>query len=325
MRGSLSLIAAGAALVLVAGCGTSVDLAKSTSARSTVPATSGLKAPVPPGPVDPEELRRINPCALMDDAALKPLGQPAQSRLRDYSQCSNYMKDKNGEELNLTLSIGDLTIGQPDAGAEIAGLPYVESELDDKTACFLTAITDTNPNRGITVQAGRRDKGDLCTPGRALLESALARIRKDAPKLELAKNTLVDLEPCTLVSDTVVATLVGEKSRKRPSGAHACSWNGDGVSFMLTFRIGARPDTVAEAAGTTPVNLGDGVTAQQKPDDDGSRCRIDWSHATFPADEERAEVIALDYSRYSGKVAGEDPCAKLQTVAKALIPRLPKR
>ncbi|RLK61439.1 DUF3558 family protein [Actinokineospora cianjurensis] len=329
MRGSLSLIAAGAALALVAGCGASVDLSKSTSPRRTVPAGSGLgpttSAPGPTGTVDPEVLRRVDPCGLLDEDALKPLGQPAESRLRDFSQCSNYMKDKDGRELNFTLSVGDLTIGQPDAGSEIDGLPYVQSELDDKSACFATAITETNPNRGITVQVGRRDKGNLCVPGKAVLQSALAKIRTSPPRLELAKNTLVELEPCTLISETVIATAVGANSRKRPSGAHACSWNGDGVSFMLTFRIGVRPDTIADSAGTTPINLGDGVTAQQKPDKDGARCRVEWAHAAFPGDDERAEVVALDYSRYSDKVAGEDPCAKVQTVAKSLIPRLPKR
>ncbi|GAA3011886.1 DUF3558 domain-containing protein [Actinokineospora diospyrosa] len=327
MRGLLRLVAAGTVLVLAAGCG--ADLSKSSTARSTVPATSGLgtsaPTPKPTDAFDPEKLLGLNPCGLMDDAALKPLGQPAESRLRDYSQCSNYMKDKDGKELNLNLSIGEPTIGQPEAGAEIDGLPFVKSELDDKTACFLTAVTETNPNRGITVQAGRRDKGDLCTPGEALLRSVLAKIREDPPRLDLADNTLVELEPCTLVSDAVITAAVGPDSRKRPSGAHVCSWSGGGRSLMLTFRIGPRPDDIADAAKSSPVNLGDGVTAQQRGEADGKRCRVEWAHAAFPGDKERAEVVALDLSRYGDATAGEDLCAKVQAVTKALIPRLPKR
>ncbi|MBM7776477.1 hypothetical protein JOD54_006681 [Actinokineospora baliensis] len=328
MRGLLRLVAAGTVLVLAAGCG--ADLSKSSTARSTVPATSGLatststSSPSPVDAFDPDNLRGINPCGLMDNAALKPLGEPAESRLRDFSQCSNYMKDKDGEELNLTLSIGEPTIGQPEPDAEIEGLPFVKSELDDKTACFLTAITETNPNRGITVQAGRRDKGDLCTPGRALLESALAKIRDDAPRLDLADNTLVAVDPCGQLADSVITAAVGPDTRKRPSGAHVCSWNGGGMSLMLTFRIGPRPEAIADAAKSVPINLG-GVTGQQRAEADGGRCRLEWAHADYPGDKERAEVVAIDLSRYSGSGAGEDLCAKAQAVAKALIPKLPKR
>ncbi|GLZ39157.1 hypothetical protein Acsp05_27810 [Actinokineospora sp. NBRC 105648] len=321
---------------LLAGCGADVDLSKSTSRRTTVPAEAGLTGggggpstsgkPAPTGDAfKSENLRKVNPCGLMDEDTLKAFGDPANSRLRDYSMCSNYMKDKDGKELNYTLTLGDLTVGSKSPTKTIGGLPATESELEDKTACFVTAITESDPERGITVQTGRSEAGDLCTPGRGLLEAVVNRVRDDAPLLELNKGTLVDLEPCTLLSDTVVASAVGDSARKRPSGLHVCNWNGDGVSFTLTFKIGPKPDDLAEAAKTTPVNLGDGVTAQQKSEStSGTRCRLEWAHVAFPEDKEQAEVVSLDFSRYTAQ-AGEDACGKTATVAKALIPRLPKK
>ncbi len=321
-------MAACLAAALLAGCG--VDQAKWTSPRSTVPAGSGLGgttsgAPAPVGEVFAwENLRRVDPCGLMDDAALTPLGKPAESRLRDYSQCSNYMKDTQGKELNLTLSIGESTPVKPEGGKTVGGLPLAQSELDDHTACFVTAVTDDVANRGITVQSGASDPGDLCTPARKLLESAVDRVKRDAPKLDLAKNTLVDEDPCTLFSSTVLSTVVGDAPRQRASGLHTCVWNGDGVAFTLGFRLGTKPDDLADVAKTTPVNLGNGVTAQQKLENtSGVRCRVEWSHVSLPGDGERGEVVSLDFSRYDSK-SGEDACDKTQVVAKALIPRLPK-
>ncbi|PPK64230.1 hypothetical protein CLV40_12194 [Actinokineospora auranticolor] len=271
-----------------------------------------------------DALREVDPCGLMAEKTLKGLGEPAENRLRDYAQCSNYMKDTRGKDLNFTLTIGETATVKPD-GKTVGGLPLAQTELDDHTACFLTAITDTNANQGITVQTGTRDASDSCTPGRALLEAAVNRIREGAPELKVDNRTLRALEPCTLFSNAVLETVVGTGPRTRPNGLHGCGWNGDDVSFSLRFRIAMKPDDLAETSKTTPVNLGDGVTAQQLNEvKTGARCRLEWAHAAFPGDNERAEVVSLEFSRYSAK-AGEDVCAKTQTVAKSLIPRLPKR
>ncbi|SDC49875.1 Protein of unknown function [Actinokineospora iranica] len=320
----------------LAGCGSGVDLAKTTYQRTTVPATADLggTGDGPSGPSktsggDPfkaENLRKVNPCGLMDTETLTAFGEPANSRLRDYVLCSNYMKDTDGKELNFTLTLGELASGsQAKTTKTIGGLEASESELNDKTACFVTAITERDPARGITVQTGGDGPGDLCTPGRKLLETVVNRIRDDAPLLELAKGTLVDLEPCTLVPESALTPVIDDGAKPRPSGLHTCDWNAAGNSFSITFKIGTKPDDLAEAAETTPVNLGGGVTAQQKHEtNSGVRCRLEWAHVPYPADSEIAEVVSIDYSRYEPQ-PDEDACAKTQAVAKALIPRLPSR
>ncbi|MGQ0841257.1 DUF3558 family protein [Actinokineospora sp.] len=320
-------------VAVLAGCGADVDLARTTYQRTTVPAGADLGGssgrPPAPGGEDAfksPKLRLVNPCGLLDDDTLAAFGEPANSRLRDYVLCSNYMKDTKGKELNFTLTLGDVATGRDAEGdLTIGGLPAGESELDDKTACFVTAITETDPTRGITVQVGGGEPGNLCDPGRKLLEAVVNRIRSDPPALDLAKGSLVDLEPCTILDDSVVAAAIGDSASKRPTGLHVCNWNASGVALSLSFRIGPKPDDLAATSKTEPVDLGSGVLAQQKYEStSGVRCRVEWAHVAFPEDAEKAEVISLDFSRYTPQ-QGEDPCGKLQAVAKALIPKLPAK
>ncbi|CRK59004.1 hypothetical protein [Alloactinosynnema sp. L-07] len=321
-------------VTVLAGCG--ADLTKQTFPRSTVPATADLGG----GPADPttatsgggvtgdeafatKNLRRLDPCGLLNEDALAEFGTPANSRLRDYDKCSNYMKDKNGKELNFSLTVGESLSGtSADGTFKIGGLPATESELEDKTACFINVITENSPKRAITLQMG--GPGGLCEPGRKMMESIVKQVRAGAEPLKLAKGTLVDLDPCEVLDDSVVTSTIGESAEKQLTTLHTCDWNLSGASFDVTFDISSNPDDLADAAETTPVDLGNGVKAQKKAEkSSGDRCRLEWAHAPFPPDREVAEVVSVEFSRYSTQ-AGEDTCAKVEAVAKALIPKLPK-
>lgn len=331
MRGSTRLwpVAVAACLVL-AGCG-GADLAKQHFPRSTVPATQGLgggptpsSAPPEPGQgFTSEALRRVDPCGLMDEETLDSLGEPAENRHRDYSVCSNYMKDTEGRDLNFTLTLGNaLNERGGDGATTIGGLAVVESELDDKTACFVSVVTEADPVRGITVQVGGDEPGGLCEPGRAVLEAAVARLRDDPPRLRLAGPTLAEVQPCAALDPAAVAEQFGESADKRPSGLHMCNWNARGVSLALAFRLGISPDETSPNAPA--VDLGGGAVARQEAPADGGRCRLEWAHVAVPGDSGRAEVVTVDFDRYTPK-AGEDVCAKAQALAKAIVQKLPAR
>ncbi|WP_424188918.1 DUF3558 family protein [Actinokineospora sp. G85] len=321
-------------VTVVSGCG-GPDLAKTTGQRTTVPAAEGLSDPgastSDPGPdgdggqFSDAALRRINPCELMTAEILAEFGTPARSRLRDFGLCSNYMKDPSGKELHFTLTIGETaTSRNPEGDLKIGGLPVAQSELDDKTACFVTAITATDPNRGVSVQTGSDTAGGLCEPGRRLVELAVQKIAEDKPQHQVRKGTLIDIEPCTFLDDDVVAAAIGTGASKKPTSLHGCAFNTSGVSLRLEFSVATDPDKLATAAKTTPVDLG-GVTAQQRAETTSSaRCSLDWAHLPFEGAEGDAEVVSVDYTRYKAE-SGEDPCAKALDVAKAVVGLLPAK
>src|SRR5690349_20446300 len=112
VRAPLVVLTAVAAVVL-AGCGEPVDTAKQTFPRSTVPAgqmdtgTTTGKPQTNDEAFTADQLRKLAPCELLSQDILASLGTPAENRTRDFSECSNYMEDKDGKELNITLYLGE--------------------------------------------------------------------------------------------------------------------------------------------------------------------------------------------------------------------------
>lgn len=306
-----------AVFVLLAACG-GPDTARRVSARSTVPATEGLDVARPHVPQDPAfaaaALRTVDPCALLDEDALTPLGTPAVSRLRDYGTCTNHMTDADGRDLGITLTVGDPLVLTKQPDESVAGLPAAVSELDDETACFAAAVTETEPPRGIVVQADGGARGELCEQARRLLENVVNRVRELAPRHELARSNLAEYDPCLLIDP---ADALGEDVPGRPAGLHACRWTAGETTLEVAFRLAPRPEKQVE--GTDAVEIGD-IEARLR--EERARCRIQWSHVDYPPDAAKAEVVEVVLSTAD---PGLDACAVTRSAAAALVPELPPR
>jgi hypothetical protein len=325
MRGSIVVVTAAAAVVL-AGCGQAVDTAKQTFPRSTVPAgqmdpgTSTGKPRTNDPTFSNEQLRKLDPCGLLSKDILAPLGTPAENRTQDFGSCSNYMEDKDGKDLNITIYVGDTLNGATDADENIGGLPAYESELDDGTACFVSAVTSTNPNQGLRVQVG--GEGDeLCATGRTVLTGIVAMIREDPPEREEKSGSIASVDPCGLLDPDELKSVVKVDTEAEPYSLHWCNWVKDSVNVGVWFRTGYDPkdDTVDPGS---PVDLGNKITGYQTPTEGSTSCRIEWRHRSTGEDG-ADEIIEVDYSNSDGP-KGDDGCATTAAVAKLLIPALPK-
>ena len=152
MRGLHAAATAIVLAVVLAGCGGAVDTAKVTYQRTTVPAgqdggasDTATGEPRTDDPdFTPEKLRTLDPCALLTDDVLANVGEPASNDRGDYAECGNYMSDSGGDELNITLTVGDNINNAEEADQNIGGLPALESQLDSGDACFVTVVTSTH-------------------------------------------------------------------------------------------------------------------------------------------------------------------------------------
>jgi hypothetical protein len=314
--------------VVLAGCGEAVDTAKQTFPRSTVPAAqlgTETGATGKPKTNDPafanDELRRLDPCALLSEDILAALGTPAQNRLQDFGSCSNYMEDKDGRDLSITLYVGETISNATEADDNIGGLPATESELDDGSACFVSAVTSTNPNFGIRVQAGG-DGEELCATGRTVLAGVVTMIREDPPRREEKTGSIASTDPCGLLKADALKTVLGQDTDVSPYSLHWCNWLGEDVNAGVWFRTGYDPKDSTVDPGT-PVDLGGGVTAYQSATVSGAAsCRLEWRHRSTGADG-ADEIIEVDVDKLK-PAAGDNGCATAAQVAKLLIPALPK-
>jgi hypothetical protein len=325
VRAALVVLTAVAAVVL-AGCGEAVDTAKQTFPRSTVPAgqvdtgTSTGKPKTNDPAFSNEELRKLEPCGLLSEDILASLGTPAKNRMQDFGSCSNYMEDKAGNDLSITIYVGETLNGATDADENIGGLPAFESELDDGSACFVSAVTSTNPNIGIRVQVGGEGK-ELCATGRTVLTGIIAIVRDDPPMRDEKRGSIAATDPCGLLDTEQIKTAVDAETESKPYSLHWCNWVGDSVNVGVWIRSGYDPkdDTVSPGA---PVDIGSGITAYQTPTEGAASCRLEWRHRSTGEDG-ADEIIEVDFDN-SKAPAGDNGCAGAIAIAKLLIPALPK-
>jgi hypothetical protein len=314
--------------VVLAGCGGSVDTAKVTYQRTTVPAGQdggeSSTATGEPRTNDPDftpaKLRTLDPCGLLTDDILANVGEPANNDRGDFAECGNYMEDTAGDELNISLTIGDNINNAEEADQNIGGLPALESELDSGEACFVSVLTSTDPNIGLTIQAnGKSD--DLCDAGRKVLTGIVDLIRTNPPTYETPQGTLIEVDVCEAVQDTTLRTVLGaDVDAGAPYKLHWCNWNAGTVSLGVWLRLGYDPAT--DSSGGAPVSLGSGVTAYKSTTtSSATSCELQWKHRQFAGEDVEVVHIFLDGQK---RVQGQDPCKPAVTLGKALISTLPR-
>ncbi len=316
-------------VVVLAGCGGAVDTAKVTFQRTTVPAGQGGGSgdgatTGEPRTNDPAfaaaKLRTVDPCGLLTDDILASVGEPATNERGDFAECGNYMTDAAGEDLNISLTLGDNVSNADQANQNIGGLPALENELDSGDACFSTVVTSTSPNFGITIQAGG-DSKDLCKAARTVMTGVVDLVRTDPPSYETPRGTLLELDPCEVVKDAALRTALGENvDAGAPYNLHWCNWSGSTGNLGLWLRLGYDP--ARGGSSGDPVDLGGGVTAyEQATRSTAASCELQWPHRQFAGED--AEIVHIFLDRREAD-AGADPCDPARALAKALIPTLPK-
>lgn len=310
---------------LTAACG-SVDLSKANYQRTTVPAEpgSGGQGEVPRGPIDDpavstETLRTVDPCALLSKDALAALGDSGRPRADDWSECRNEVTDAGGKTIDISLRLGEtFGISMDKAKGNVAGLPLVENKQDPAT-CFTTAITDKDPDIGITVQIGY-EGGDPCRTGRTLLGNIVKALHEAPGTLTEIPGSLVRLDPCATVDTKLVGELLGPAAEPELTSLHGCAWVGESPELRVDFRLGYMP---SDDADTEPVDLGGGVKGLREAGRTSSpSCAVTWLH--LPTGQDKGELVKVDYTNYTADKGADDACGKAVEVAKGLVASLPK-
>ncbi|MEO6083664.1 MAG: DUF3558 family protein [Umezawaea sp.] len=316
--------------LLAAGCGSDALAKKPPFPRSTIQANAADSSEKPVTgstatgePVDPafavDKLRLLDPCKLLDDDTLKELGKPDDVSPSGFSRCSNFMKDKDGKDLSITVEVGQsMTSEVKKADKQIAGLRSYEQVLEG-SACFVSVITQDDPALAFTVQVGYKD-GDGCVPGRKVAESVVQLAKGKSATRTPAKGSVITLDPCELPSDAALVEAVDKSPRRYPYGLHNCSWVGKTAEMTLDFRGGFLPKDDKFDPKQTEIDLG-GVKAYQVDSATSfPSCTVRW--VQLRGEDNEGEVVEVKSA--GSKSAEFDRCAKAQAFAKSLLPKLPK-
>lgn len=317
--------------LLAAGCGSDALAKKPPFPRSTIqanaadpseqPTTTGT--PSTGEPVDPafamDKLRLLDPCKLLDETTLKELGKPDDVSPSGFSRCSNFMRDKDGKDLSITVEVGQtMTSEIKKADKQIAGLRSYEQVLEG-SACFVSVITQEDPGLAFTVQVGYKD-ADGCVPGRKVAESVVKLAKGKSATRTPPKGSVITLDPCELPSDAALAEVTDKSPRRYPYGLHNCSWVGKDAEITLDFRGGFIPKDDKFDTKQTEIDLG-GVKAYQLDSATSfPSCSVKWVQVRGQGHD--GEVVEVKSA--GSKDVEFDRCAKAQAFAKSLLPKLPR-
>ncbi|WP_065388614.1 hypothetical protein [Saccharomonospora iraqiensis] len=309
-------------LGVVAGC-SGEDLSKVNYERTTVGAEARADGgEVPSGPIDDpavtqEALRAVDPCALLDGPAVANLTAAEDAREIDWGVCRRPMLDAEGRQVSIWVDLGETNASPSDASGGVGGLPLVE--LSNDGTCYMTAVTETDQELGISVWADYdTDVGVACDTGTSVLRGVVEVLRTGPPRYRAPAESLVNVDPCTLVTAEMLGHAFDGEVILRRAGLHGCVFEQDRATLRLTMRVGYP----VEPEDGTEVALTDRVTAvAEKGDGDMLECDLSWQHRKVA--EYDTELVELSYYADPDTPGNEAACERVAGVARGVAAAIP--
>ncbi|WP_406629002.1 DUF3558 family protein [Amycolatopsis sp. WGS_07] len=315
-----ALMAGVALLALLASCG------GGSGADSAASPAAAAKPQITDPAVQAAALRTVDPCALLDSKTLGGVGTPDQESLSssEWGECSVDVKDAGGKKVELVLRVGDQLIMSEDPVEKLEGLPLVVDN-DKPGSCWVSVVTSFEQSLGITFQT--KSPGDACAPGRTALTKVVQALHGTPPQYKQVPGSVLTTDPCTVASKQAVETALGQKSFVEPKSLHECDfWSGDDTHYpQVSVRL--YQGLPADAEDGQPADLGSGVTAIQKKDEDSSvvSCDATWRKVETPKEDEAhgyGEIVSVQFSGEPASLDTGTACTKAVAVAKTVAPSL---
>ncbi|RZQ65254.1 serine/threonine-protein kinase [Amycolatopsis suaedae] len=320
------LMAVAAGTVVVAAAATIVGLTLSGD-EATTPNTTIAAPPPPtsttqpnPDPLATPNLRRTDPCKVLDGRHVEPGGQLKAKPTSRFARCGLELPD--GITVDLGLGYQQVSNDSPGPPEQVEGRPLIMRGVDGNKTCQAMTPTVDVPSLGISATVGfeHRKPEAACKTARSMLAEAIRVIRSGSAAGHLPQGTLQTTDPCALPDPATTARLFGTATTSGPNKLHECKWQFAGP-LSVSLDTGIDPGREDESQ---PVQVA-GITAYQQVDEvspGNGGCRLAWAHRPF--DDSWVEIVALSYDGAGTGVPPQTICQNLRDLAATIIPKLPK-
>jgi hypothetical protein len=279
-----------------------------------------------------DDLTTVDPCALTEPSVFDEFGDTDFATPESLDYCAISVAPPGGGSVVVAVgAFGQLTAQPGLVGKRVRDVErglWVGQQDDTPSSCSqLLVFAD-----GVTLQVqGSVYDGDADTC--PLVEAGMARVVDvvldgDVAHRSPSRNSLVLVDPCSLVDDEVVGAVPGLAGARRPSeypGRHTCFWEaGVEVTVRLQFGAGPEPSVYSDGATEDPVAGRPSATNPYPEVGEASYCSVETAHIPFTevaGDDEVFEVAGVYVRMPAGQVAAG--CAAARAVAEAVWPALP--
>jgi hypothetical protein len=281
------------------------------------------------------DLTTLAPCGLTDPAVFDTFGTADYAVPESLDYCAISVKPQPGVEV--VVSVGQL--GEVSATPDLPGKRlrdvdedrYVAQSDDGAGYCTQTLVFPDEVTLEVTGTPYQGSPPDTCDLVTAAMDKVIEVLDGgEAGHRSAADDSLVGLDPCSLVADDTVTALPGfaAAQRREYPGHHQCYWETssgpDRQSVRLMFAAGPVPATGAAGAKSTPIGGRPTITTPYPDVGDAAYCAVESGHVPFdevPGQAGMVELAEVYVRMPKGKV--DQGCQAATAVATKVWPALP--
>jgi hypothetical protein len=282
-----------------------------------------------------DDLTTVAPCSLTDLEVFEEFGVAKFAAPDSLDYCSVRVNDID-KDADVIISVGAFGVlsAQPELAAnrvkDVDGGLWVGQQDDTPTFCsqLLVFPDDVTMQVSGSVYDGSTD---TCPMVEAAMDHAIEVIADEAVEhRDPERDSLLTIDPCTLVEDDDVAAIPGLAGVSRGDeypGKHTCFWEqspGSPVNVRLQFGAGPEPGVYSQGGAEGLVAGRQSATNRYPEVGENSYCSVETAHIQFDeiAGEDAYEVASV-YARAPGGQV-DAACAAATAVAELVWPELPE-
>ncbi len=281
-----------------------------------------------------DDLTTVAPCSLTDLEAFEAFGVAEFTTPESLDYCAVRVNDTAGADVIISIGAFGVLSAQPELEGkrvkDVDGGMWVGQQDDAPSFCsqLLVFPDDVTMQVSGSVYDG---SADTCPMVEAGMDKAIEIIADEAVEhRDPARDSLLTIDPCTLVEDDDVAAVPGLEGVSRGDeypGKHTCFWEqspGSPVNVRLQFGAGPEPGVYSQGGAEGLVGGRQSATNRYPEVGENSYCSVETAHIEFDEIEgEDAFEVASVYARAPGGQV-DAACATATAVAELVWPELPR-
>lgn len=285
----------------------------SPDAAALPPAAAAGAAPAPPPAVQPADMSDVDPCGLVDPAALRAFGTGRVERdWGFYSRCDLRVQPGAGGRMDVEIELGGPPGHQPGPARDV-GVGRLFAASDEGEQCLRMLQLPDGNRVDVTAKEGGPG-ADRCGLADAAVQHAIDVLRHGGlPQRPdpFPPNSLARSDACQLADPSALTRIPGldPTTAERGFAGWRCDWHGDEQGFGAKIVFERNGPFAADQGAITTIA---GHEAQVRPSgytDQG--CAVTVRNGSPAAGDEVGEVVVVD-------VNGPPPPAEMCGIATEL-------
>ncbi len=308
---------------MAAAAATLVALGAGTFGVREMSMQSGHSQPMadPSLAVTTMELQQLDTCKVLDLVTPK-LGTRVTAPHKEYGGCRTAVTDSDNHKIDVELdtltSADEVEETTTPTGQTVGWTPILRNK-DGFGICQRYVLTQSGGRNALSVSGYASSGGDGCSMADKAITAVVQQLTVYAPQLKLPGNSILRVDPCSLLDPTLAGGLAGDPAR-RVQGAGDCYYQGSVGTAEVTLDDTDRLDKGNTRYKTIQIGQSTAYIENLWMKNPNGNCEVKYQARLTTND--NAEIVRVRISDWGSGDTGA--CEQAKKVMADVLPRLPK-